>query len=539
MPQLSQDQTARTFLGKCSSAYEAIAAQILKLSRKHESERLLEWVELAAQFSWMAHPGRYADGRLENPAFQIGTRLETHLPTSPLATRATSHEKLTIDRRRVLHVATTVYDTGGHSRLIKNWIENDEGSTHSLVLILQGNLSVPDWLSEAVQKSAGILTVLSAQLSHLQRASSLRELAQECADTVILHIHPDDVVPIVAFADPGLPPVGLMNHADHVFWLGASVADLVIDMRSFGVELTKARRFPKQSALLPLPLKFKASSVSREEARRRLKLTDADVALLSIGSSYKYKPTGAHNFYETVDEILDRNPTARLFVVGVEPEEAREQSGKVPHERVHFLGTIADPICYQAAADLYLEGFPYGSLTALLETVALGVCPVVMFDPPMPHVNNAASVGGGDLMSKGSRDEYIEHVTSLIKDGDERARVATQTRAFVISTHSSETWNTRIQEIYRYLDSIQHQPGPIPESDFQATATDLGLASFSYSHIGDSSTLLRFANEHFDKLSRQDVMSLFQAALRSGDSKLAFAPLRNWLGLWKTKMFGA
>jgi hypothetical protein len=533
-----RNQRATRYLEKCNATYLALASQIRKLSRTKDPERVLRWVQLAAQFGWTMHPGYYADGRIENPALEIGQRLELLLPQMPRGERDMPMERTRTEQQRILHVATTVYETGGHTRLIRNWVENDTVSTHSLVLTQQGDFPLPTWLSEVICAGGGTLTILPERLSVLQRALSLREIGRETSDVVLLHAHPDDVIPVVAFADTRLPPVALMNHADHVFWLGASVADLVIDMRSFGKELTEERRFAKRSMLLPLPLEFKESSLSREEARRQLRLDASNVALLSIGSSYKYKPTGGHNFYETVDLILEQNPTAHFYLVGVSVDQMRHDSGKVPHPRAHFLGPIEDPACYQVAADIYLEGFPYGSLTAMLETVAMGVCPVVMFDPPMPHVDNADSLGGSEsVKTNQTQKEYIEYVTTLVNTAAERSRIGTRAKEFIISTHSTKSWNWRLQRIYQFLFSTKHQPAPLPEADFRATASDLGLATFSYSHFGGSSLLLTMANEKFAKLSQADVVGLFWASLKSRDTRISFASLRNWLGLMKTKVF--
>ena len=60
---------------------------------------------------------------------------------------------------------------------------------------------------------------------------------------IILHIHCEDVIPVLAFADEsGLPPVLFLNHADHLFWLGTSVADLVLNLRDAATDITISRR---------------------------------------------------------------------------------------------------------------------------------------------------------------------------------------------------------------------------------------------------------------------------------------------------------
>src|SRR5262249_27513816 len=156
------------------------------------------YIQMAARFAWLMPTGRYADGQIENAAFKVGLALTgtggeglSGLSLNPARKEA---------RRKVLHVATSVHNVGGHTKLIANWISNDPGTCHSLV-ITGGSSSqredrIPRWLRGAVSDNGGRLIVLPpGGLS--SKALSLRAVAQQDVDVVILHHHPDDVVPVV------------------------------------------------------------------------------------------------------------------------------------------------------------------------------------------------------------------------------------------------------------------------------------------------------------------------------------------------------
>src|SRR5262249_15187363 len=152
-------------------------------------EAQIRWVDTIAAFAASTSIGHYSDGKLENVAFDIGQNLETYV----------QQKKLTLDtpkatqpaRRRVLHVASAVYPTGGHSRLILNWIRNDDNSHHSLVLTRQHPNPVPDWLTREVLRSGGHLEVLPNSLTGLEKAASIRLIARQGFDLVVLHHHPN------------------------------------------------------------------------------------------------------------------------------------------------------------------------------------------------------------------------------------------------------------------------------------------------------------------------------------------------------------
>src|SRR5262249_13626191 len=162
---------------------------------------------------------------IENRALEIG------LATKDVVNEGPSCPFLNLPpkdaRRKVLHVATWVQSVGGHTKLIANWIAHDPDSCHSL-LITRGSSSqreepIPPWLREAVSDNGGCLVELPPG-GLLSKALSLRAVVQQDVDMVVMHHHPDDVVPVVAFATGRCPPVAILNQAHHVFWLGSSVA---------------------------------------------------------------------------------------------------------------------------------------------------------------------------------------------------------------------------------------------------------------------------------------------------------------------------
>ncbi len=299
---------------------------------------------------------------------------------------------------------------GGHSRTIKNWIINDPDTRHSLLLTCQGKASVPGWLSEVVRDSGGEVIELPQSATLLARAKWARDIARAAADLVVLHHSGNDVVPIVAFATRECPPVALLNHADHNFWMGGTVSDTIINQRHIGKTLSEGRRFTRRNMVLPIPLSEIPPELSRAAAREQVGIPQGQTMLLSIGRAKKYIPTRKHNFIHTAGEILERNPDAHLYLLGVAEDDLAGHVGAGKHERLHFLGPIENATLYQCAADIYLEGFPFGSQTALLESALAGLPAVLAFDPPFALLaTNDESLW--DLASNpASEGEYIERV---------------------------------------------------------------------------------------------------------------------------------
>ena len=378
------------------------------------------------------------------------------------------------------------------------------------------------------------MTSVPANLPLLEKASRLRAFARALADIVVLHQNPDDVVPVVAFAAEGGPPVVIMNHADHVFWLGTSVADVVANIREFGKRLCEERRFARHSMLLPIPLSAFSPNASRSETRKGLGIGETEVMMLSVGSLYKYTPTKTHHFFKTLRKILKRNKLAHLYLVGVSDNQELQHVKEYSHERLHLVGTVDDPTPYYRAADIYIEGFPYGSMTALLEASMAEVCPVLMY-APIPQADMSEDVGlRGIVEGAESEDEYVAQVSALIQDEHRRKRLGEEVSASVVSSHRGEIWKECLLRVYRQLESKAHESSRIPDSVRAELADDLGLSAFAM--IRQSGSLLQsLVNQNFNRLSVGDIVWLFLLARNLRDGEFSYKENSIWLGLLKAK----
>lgn len=515
----------QSLLHQSKEIYEHLTDYAAELHKSaSHAESVLSWIEMTATFAWFVHGGRFADDKLENIALKIGENLErlvTEKTLPPPVAKSLLHSA--DGRRKILHVLTVAYKTGGHTRLLYNWIKNDNDSCHSVLITEQGDEEAPAWLSEAVKENGGSIVVLPAA-GKLSKAYWLRSIVQSNADLVVLHHHPNDVLPLVAFATDSNPSVAVLNHADHVFWLGASITDLIIDFRANGKRLSEQRRFAKKSLVLPMPIMPDTLLPSYGDARRKLNISEDQIVLLSIGSACKYKPTKAHNFFRTVIKILNRNPQAHMYLVGVEWDDNVEYLQEAKHERFHFLGVLDQPLLYQVAADLFLNGFPYGAGMALLETCAMGACPVLAFSPESWLVNLAEDEAfDGVIDNPKTEEEYIAQVEFLIRNKEERNRIASQVAQRVVDCHRGRGWEKCLQPIYSYLERTRHEPRRIPSSNFGETDDDLALSALTMMPAGP--LLLTLGRRHVSKDTLQDMMVLFVTSLKVGDTRLAFRQL--------------
>jgi Glycosyl transferases group 1 len=327
---------------------------------------------------------------------------------------------------RFLHVVTRCYLSGGHTRVLERWIAaSPANQCHDVVLISQGTRPVPELLIHLVQQKSGEMMRLKNGFA-LEKAVELRALSDRY-QAIILHVHPYDIVPMSAFSHPEFSrPIIFYNHADHLFWLGASLADLVVNFRSTTLDLGRKTRTITSDAVLPLPMMAAPEKQlgGREDAavmKLSLGFAAESRVMVTIASAYKYKAVAGFDFLATIREILAREPNAVLLVIGPserDPEwrAAREETGG----RVRAIGIVPNTELdrYLAIADVALESFPVNSPTALMEIARYRV-PCLTLATPAETVDAFAEAG----IVCANRQELVERTLSALRTSQSSERL--------------------------------------------------------------------------------------------------------------------
>jgi glycosyltransferase involved in cell wall biosynthesis len=402
--------------------------------------------ELAALYAISRHCGLFVSPALEQVLIAIGKQAIGQ------SFRSTGRNPQ-YPPRRVLHVSTRVMPVGGHSRMIWRWIEQDEGRMHSLALTRQTS-RVPPMLRAAIENSGGRLYRVNRAVGGvIVWAKQLREIAAG-ADIVVLHSFNDDVIPLIALAcKKESPPVIFLDHADHIFWLGAGISDVVVSLRESGMRLARQRRgiSPERSLLLPTVLIPAERSFPREEAKRKIGLPKDSVLLLSVARALKYGAVGNVSYADAHVPILERYKNVWLIVVG--PQVRPDWSAAIQRTggRIVPVGECEDTAAYYQAADIYLDSFPFVSTTSLLEAGSYGVPLVSIF----PYSEASAMLGAdlpgldGNLIRARDLGEYRSVLSQLIEDERYRSELGESTRRKIAKIHSGIEWQNRLENVYR------------------------------------------------------------------------------------------
>ena len=444
--------SARERVAANGAAMAGLEARVRELADRHEDALAAAWAQVASDFAWHSHPGVMASPVIDGALEEIGLRA---CPRRPRAERGDGPE-------RVLHVATECAAVGGHSRMAWRWIARDAERVPTLALTRHRG-TVPGPLAEALTARGGSVEWIEGH-DLLARARALGALVDR-ADLVVLHVHPLEVAASIALADRrGRPPVVLVNHADHCFWVGPRVPDLVVSTRAAAADMCVERRgvAPSRCALLPVPAEAPRRAGDRAAARSALGLPEDAVAMLVMATPYKLAAIDDIGFIELVEPVVAALPEAVVLAVGPDDEGAWAVARARTGGRIRALGRQDDPSQALTAADVFLDGYPCSSLTAALEAAALGI-PVVSHRPPRPQAGTYdidEPVLADVHVVATTPEAYLEALVRLARSPEHRADLGARTAATAAAMQDPDRWRERLESVYARAREVAGTPAP-------------------------------------------------------------------------------
>lgn len=274
-----------------------------------------------------------------------------------------------LSRTDIGFVITTGYLTGGHTRLMERMAKFCPDKPDLVVTGHCEESVLLHWQSQFLQ------IVCLNQFSIKRFCEQILRLVQRLAsyDKLVVFIHPEDVLTVVALRLAKLlqPEICIyyVNHADHCFSYGVSVADYWFELSAFGHELDKYRiGLRARRSFLGIPVE----NVKPLESPSKSDISN----IFTAASGIKFKPVAKQSLMPLIDAILQRYPKAVFQVVGVNlyrdywwwPLKCRylkrlKLQKRLPHARYLELTRIAD---------LYIDSHPFPGGTAFVEQYLQG-----------------------------------------------------------------------------------------------------------------------------------------------------------------------
>lgn len=355
-----------------------------------------------------------------------------------------------------LHVMSEAYSFGGHTRVVERWISQAPAcEKHSVVLLRQKHRdkntvvqsSIPQSLVDSLARKNGELINLSGVDDLESRAAMLRKIAQGY-EYIILHIHMDDPTALVAFGTTKFTrPVIFFNHADHAFWCGVSIADMVADLNECGQKRSIEKRGVMRSTILGIPLDDRFPIIKdKTAARRNIGLPENKKLIFMSGAPHKFSSLGGNEFINGLSNILTRCPQCLIYAIGPR----RNDSGwnKLVAQftdRIRLLDSLGYQdgyLDYVCSADLIIDSYPINGGTAMIDASLAG----------KPVLSLKCGLGQSDYLihSTGYCEnikELEEKAEKILTNNDYAKTVAVEIQQKMLEEHSPRNWEKKKQSM--------------------------------------------------------------------------------------------
>lgn len=458
--------------------------KILEEVNKISEVELLGRIVFLGRFAWRNHAGYYTDGRLENILFDYGKGLENYIDLAKVESLiggVSSPE----GPYSTVHVATELGAVGGHTRVLWQLLKRHKECHQVLILTGQSVEDVPDWFVEDIG-DVKILSLNSIK-SLFERAYALRNLSMN-SKRIILHHHPDDGVPVIAFAHDNCPPVLLLNHAHSWFWFGSSVADMVLALSGFHQDFTlKTRPVERTYCLICTQLDDVVGSFTPDDkldAKVKLNIDPETICIITIGTPEKFVPNTKYNFYKTSKKIVEMYDNVQLYVIGVDDSQNIREKYDIKTNRIHFLGFVNDPSDYYRAADICLDALPQPSFGGTSYAALVGLaCP--LFKYGVANVFDLRNLVEAKLYDKyigtvADEKAYLDKLGFLIKNPDIRWQIAEEIKDFYLFISSDDAFAKSYGQLMNISSNLKHSPRKIPSGIYFDDLNSVEIADTSF-----------------------------------------------------------
>ena len=383
-----------------------------------------------------------------NPGYWTCSYIEKYLADYAKTIKLEDYSKEYIPNS-FLHVMTTGYSSGGHTRVVERCIENaPQTQSHSVVILNNSGFDTLV-LENNIKEKNGQLIIFNGEDSINKKALDLRKLALNY-EYIVLHTHMHDIIPTLAFGvEEFKRPVILYNHATHLFWIGKSIADVVIDIIN-GDNVTKIRRNIPDSYFMGIPSKeivFK--NKDKVAARIKLGIPLDKKIIVTSGKSIKFSILDDEdNYARVIEKIINKN--TYCYMIGLDKND-KKWSKYIRKSKGHIIqkdsvGFYEGYLDYLAAADLYIDSYPIAGGTAMMDAISQNT-PSISLKSTFSQLNYLTETRA----YLDTPEEFIKTAKKILNDESFGAEITAELQNSLVKYQSKQAWNQRMDNLLKIV----------------------------------------------------------------------------------------
>lgn len=307
------------------------------------------------------------------------------------------------DNKKIGFLATEIYDTGGHTKCIKDLIVSLSNDYEQILFLSKK--------SNSIDNAPTVYSIIKNYAQIYGIDSNLLFLKKKCKDfcnkiissnikTLLVYIHPDDIfgTAVLAYLKNTTDiKIIYFNHASHYPVLGMSFADVILEGMPTTQKITHEKRHFTNTKIIGLQSLPKDETIyySNDELqnlRHNLGIKAGELVTMSGGSAYKFFDDEKNSdYFEMIKNLLAKEP--RLKHVIISEFDSKQNSiiqrifsnSSELKNRIVFLPYQTNFDKYFQMADVFIDSFPVSSALTQVDLMRNRVASVVKINKEIPE----------------------------------------------------------------------------------------------------------------------------------------------------------
>ncbi|OPY00397.1 MAG: hypothetical protein A4E58_00039 [Syntrophorhabdus sp. PtaB.Bin006] len=339
-----------------------------------------------------------------------GTHLTKIAHKNPLVTQEHS------DRKPVfVYIVTKLQKSGGHSRVIEDFIRAQQGGLHIILSTELDGRSDADYLNNVLAKQSNIVLEQAPKKNYQERLAWLQKRLIELAPkkTYLFNHHQDSVAVAAIQPEMGLDAY-FYHHGDHHLCLGVYLSHLKhIDPHPMGYHNCR-NELGIENIYVPLTVEDRGRKPDNTPFMHEGTLTTCTAA-----RSNKVEIPYFVSYIEVVPRLLKTTGGRHIHIGNLTPWALyRIRRGlkryHIPPDRFVYIPWV--PSVWKALhdyrVDLYVASFPYGGGLTLIEAMGAGI-PVALHRHIFSRILSGIDLAYSGAFSWRYPEELLAFCTSL------------------------------------------------------------------------------------------------------------------------------
>lgn len=392
-----------------------------------------------------------------------------------------------------VYIVTKLQKSGGHTRVIEEFIKAQPGGQHVILSTELGGRSDTGYLMKGLAKQANIVFEQAPKENYQQRLTWLQKrLLKIRPKRVYLFNHHQDSVAVAAIQPEMKLDASFYHHGDHHLCLGVYLSHLEhIDPHPMGYHNCRDV-LGIDNTYIPLTVEDKGSRPADWPF-----LYDRVLTTCTAARSNKIEISYFVSYLELVPKLLKATGGRHIHIGLLTPWALRRMRSQmrihgVPEDRLVYMEWTPSvwKTLQELEVDVYIASFPYGGGLTLIEAMGAGV-PVIMHQQMYSRVLSGLELAYPEAFRWADPEDLLAHLAALAPERLEREKRLSRLRYDAF--HRPEI----LQAYLRDPDSIQ-LPIPPLVSEFRPRYDE--WAAWAESQLSFSRLVYRFAYRTWRRL---------------------------------------